>query len=46
MHRALDQLIKMNAKQEELNQLRRDNPDLAAQYENDLDVLIVQIYNK
>lgn len=36
---SVDQLIKMNAKQEELNQLRRDNPDLAAQYEKDLDVL-------
>lgn len=36
---SVDQLIKMNAKQEELNELRRKNPDLAAQYEKDLDVL-------
>ena len=36
---SLDQLVKMNAKQEELNELRRKNPDLAAQYEKDLDVL-------
>jgi hypothetical protein len=36
---SVDQLVKMNAKQEELNELRRKNPDLAAQYEKDLDVL-------
>jgi hypothetical protein len=36
---SVDQLIKMNAKQQELNELRRKNPDLAAQYERDLDVL-------
>jgi hypothetical protein len=36
---SVDQLVKMNAKQEEMNELRRKNPDLAAQYEKDLDVL-------
>lgn len=36
---SVDQLVKMNAKQEELNELRRKNPDLAAQYEKDLDTL-------
>lgn len=36
---SVDQLVKMNAKQEELNTLRQKNPDLAAQYEKDLDVL-------
>lgn len=36
---SVDQLIKMNAKQQELNELRRKNPDLAAQYEKDLSVL-------
>jgi hypothetical protein len=36
---SVDQLIKMNSKQQELNELRRKNPDLAAQYERDLDVL-------
>ena len=36
---SVDQLIKMNSKQQELNELRRKNPDLAAQYEKDLDIL-------